>query len=131
VREPAHDVASGFGLYVDRDTTLAAIARRVQRAHAVHRHPDPPPDVADTGSLHLDHLGALVGEERAGERSGRGDRQVEDADPGERSRAGHQVSHAARGPAASVNNSVAAANETGTASSVTPGFASAARNCSR
>ena len=67
-------------LQVDRDRTLAAVAHEVQRAHPVDPHADPACDVADARPLDLDHLGALVGEQRGRVRTGERDRAVEDAD---------------------------------------------------
>src|SRR5262249_54039421 len=45
----------------------------------------PAPDVADAGRLHLDHVGALVREDADRPRPGERDREVDDADPSERS----------------------------------------------
>ena len=62
--EPADDVAPRRCRMSTAIERLPAVADEVQRAHPVHRDADPAGDVADARPLDLDHLGALVGEQR-------------------------------------------------------------------
>ena len=96
-RQLRHDRDALGLLQVERDRPLAAVAREVQRAHAVDRHADPSTEVADAGPFDLHHVGALVGDERGRVGTGQRDREVEDADAAEWPGAfGHGISRGRR-----------------------------------
>ena len=85
VREQLAEEPSPFVLPdVERDAFLVAIEREERHRHAVRRRIAVPSLVAAARRLHLDHLGAEVGQDRGAERPGEEARQVEDADAGER-----------------------------------------------
>ena len=90
--EAADNVDAVRGVEIHRDRALSSIAHEVQRAHAVDGDADPPTDVADPGAFDLDHVGALIGEQRRGVRAGQGDRQVDD--PYARHRTAHSANPA-------------------------------------
>jgi len=69
---------------VERDAFLVAVEREEGHRHAVGRRIAIAPLVAAPWRLHLDHLGAQVGEDRGAEGTREEARQVEDPNAGER-----------------------------------------------
>ena len=67
--EPAQEVASCLRCQIDRDRTLVASQDRPHRPSSVR---------VPTRRLHLDHVGAVVGEQRRDERSGVERRSIDD-----------------------------------------------------
>ena len=91
-RELVHDALAVFGLEVDRDRALAAIARMIIRGRHLaavraldERRTPAARVVARAGALDLHHVGAEVGEDLARPRPGQDARKLENADTGKRS----------------------------------------------
>ena len=82
-RELPQQRAPGLVREVQRERALAAIRDVEQAGHAAARRAHRAQHVARARRLHLDHVGALVGEDRGGERARDHGRAVHDADAGE------------------------------------------------
>jgi hypothetical protein len=74
----AHDLKTFRRLEIDRQGALVAIARKKGCGHAVASESGAPHKIAGR-RLHLDHLGALVGEHHRGDRAGHHRGQIENS----------------------------------------------------
>ena len=87
-RQATHQGAALVLAQIDRDALLVARQRMPPARRVAVHHPPAADGVARVGRLDLDHLGAVVGEQRGGEGAGEDMPQLEDLEAVEGARSG-------------------------------------------